>query len=237
MRSRGPPPGRDEGDRRHRDVRAARVRRPAPAQRRHPKTPEAEYVYKLWMAHGITAGRGVPFASPAFSESEKARSARNEITAPRMFTYRAAARRMGGDRSRRPEQAREWVRKAAATGIDGLKLNAYAARDHGGAPRRGEEARPRHDRAPEPAGRRADERARRRAARPRHGDAFLRDLRGALRRLRRAAVAAGPQLHRRAAPLRAGGAAVEPGPRAGQRGVEGAARRAASRWTSSSIPP
>ena len=53
-----------------------------------PKTPEAEYVYKLWMAHGITTGRGVPFASPAFSASEKARSARNEITAPRMFTYR-----------------------------------------------------------------------------------------------------------------------------------------------------
>ena len=53
-----------------------------------PKTPDAEYAYKLWMAHGITAGRGVPFASPAFSESEKARSARNEITAPRMFTYR-----------------------------------------------------------------------------------------------------------------------------------------------------
>src|SRR5687767_5128130 len=47
-----------------------------------PKTPDAEYAYKLWMAHGITSGRGVPFASPVFSESEKARSARNEITAP-----------------------------------------------------------------------------------------------------------------------------------------------------------
>ena len=53
-----------------------------------PKTPEVEYVYKLWLAHGITTVRGVPFASPGFSESEKGRSARNEITAPRMFTYR-----------------------------------------------------------------------------------------------------------------------------------------------------
>ena len=53
-----------------------------------PKTPESEYVYKLWMAHGITSARGVPFASPDFSATEKARSARNEITAPRMFTYR-----------------------------------------------------------------------------------------------------------------------------------------------------
>ncbi len=88
-----------------------------------PKTPEAEYVYKLWMAHGITAGRGVPFASPAFSESEKGRSARNEITAPRMFTYRLPLDEWEAN-IQTPEQAREWVRKAAATGIDGLKLNA-----------------------------------------------------------------------------------------------------------------
>ena len=29
-----------------------------------PKAPEAEYVYKLWMAHGITTVRGVPLARP-----------------------------------------------------------------------------------------------------------------------------------------------------------------------------
>ena len=88
-----------------------------------PKTPDAEYVYKLWMAHGITAGRGVPFASPVFSEREKARSAKNEITAPRMFTYRLPFDEWEGS-IETPEQAREWVRTAAATGIDGLKLNA-----------------------------------------------------------------------------------------------------------------
>ena len=88
-----------------------------------PKTPDAEYVYKLWMAHGITAGRGVPFASPVFSEREKARSARNEITAPRMFTYRLPFDEWEGS-IETPEKAREWVRTAAATGIDGLKLNA-----------------------------------------------------------------------------------------------------------------
>ncbi len=91
-----------------------------------PKTPEAEYIYKLWMAHGITAGRGVPFASPAFSESEKGRSARNEITAPRMFTYRLPLDEWEAQ-VETPEQARAWVRKAAATGIDGLKLNAPPA--------------------------------------------------------------------------------------------------------------
>ena len=89
-----------------------------------PKTPEAEYTYKLWLAHGITAGRGVPFASPAFSEREKARSARNEITAPRMFTYRLPFDEWEGT-IETPEKAREWVRTAATTGIDGLKLTAY----------------------------------------------------------------------------------------------------------------
>ena len=89
-----------------------------------PKTPEAEYTYKLWLAHGITAGRGVPFASPAYAESEKARSARNEITAPRMFTYRLPFDEWEGS-IESPAKAREWVRAAAATGIDGLKLVAY----------------------------------------------------------------------------------------------------------------
>lgn len=89
-----------------------------------PKTPEVEYVYKLWLAHGITTGRGVPFASPEFSESEKIRSARNEITAPRMFTYRLPFDQWEGT-IETPEQARAWVRQAAKTGIDGLKLNAY----------------------------------------------------------------------------------------------------------------
>jgi imidazolonepropionase-like amidohydrolase len=89
-----------------------------------PKTPEAEYVYKLWLAHGVTAARGVPFASPEFSEREKARSARNEITAPRMFTYRLPFDQWEGS-IETPEKARAWVRQAAKTGIDGLKLTAY----------------------------------------------------------------------------------------------------------------
>ncbi len=89
-----------------------------------PKTPEAEYVYKLWMAHGITTGRGVPFASPEFSASEKARSARSEITAPRMFTYRLPFDEWEGT-IETPQKAREWVQMAAKTGIDGLKLTAY----------------------------------------------------------------------------------------------------------------
>jgi len=90
-----------------------------------PKTPEAEYVYKLWMAHGITTGRGVEFGPVDFSLSEKERSARNEITAPRMFVYQRPGQ--GWDRGpvRTPEDARAWVRWAAERGIDGVKLVAY----------------------------------------------------------------------------------------------------------------
>jgi imidazolonepropionase-like amidohydrolase len=40
-----------------------------------PKAPEAEYVYKLWMAHGITTGRGVGFGPVDWSLGEQARSA------------------------------------------------------------------------------------------------------------------------------------------------------------------
>ena len=51
------------------------------------KAPDSEYYNKLWLAHGITAVRGVPFASFDYSTKEKARSAKNEITAPRYVVY------------------------------------------------------------------------------------------------------------------------------------------------------
>jgi cytosine/adenosine deaminase-related metal-dependent hydrolase len=92
-----------------------------------PKAPEAEYVYKLWLGHGITTVRGVPFGPLEWSLSEKERSANNEIVAPRMVSFH----RMGSgeeweERSiRTPEEAREWVRYAKEKGVDGLKLGAH----------------------------------------------------------------------------------------------------------------
>lgn len=83
------------------------------------KAPEAEYVYKLWLAHGVTTVRGVPLGPHDWTESEKKRSAAHEITAPRIFNYQ----RPGGDKT--PEEARAWVRDMAADGLDGLKLGAY----------------------------------------------------------------------------------------------------------------
>ena len=52
-----------------------------------PKAPEAEYVYKLWLAHGITTVRGVPCGPLEWSVSEAKRSAKNEIVAPRIINF------------------------------------------------------------------------------------------------------------------------------------------------------
>ena len=82
----------------------------------------AEYVFKLWMAHGITtirdpsAGNGL-----AWVLDHKAKSAANTITAPRIFAYTAF-----GQGSKTPitnaEEARTWVRENAKNGADGIKF-------------------------------------------------------------------------------------------------------------------
>jgi len=91
----------------------------------YPKVPQAEYVYKLWLAHGITTVRGVPAGELDWSLSEKKRSALNTITAPRMGCYHRPGSGWEGRSIQTPEDAREWVRFAAARGIDVLKLGSY----------------------------------------------------------------------------------------------------------------
>ncbi len=81
-----------------------------------------EYVFKLWMAHGITTirdpscGNGLDWVL-----DQKERSANNEITAPRIQAYTVF-----GQGSYDPistgEQAREWVRENAKNGADGIKF-------------------------------------------------------------------------------------------------------------------
>ena len=92
-----------------------------------PKVPEAEYVYKLWLAHGITTVRGVPAGPLEWDLSERARSASNEIAAPRIVSYAwAGSGEEWEERSiRTPEDAREWVRYAKEKGAEGLKLTAF----------------------------------------------------------------------------------------------------------------
>ena len=90
-----------------------------------PKNADAEYAYKLWLAHGVTTVRGVPLAGNDFTVSEKARSAKNEIVAPRIFNYQRAG--VGWDKGQveDPAKARDWVRWAKANGVDGLKLGSW----------------------------------------------------------------------------------------------------------------
>ena len=89
-----------------------------------PKAPEAEYPYKLWLAHGITTIRGVPGGPMNWMLNERERSANNEIVAPRMFAYHVpgTGEDWKGGPILTPDQAREWVRWAARKGIDGLKI-------------------------------------------------------------------------------------------------------------------
>ena len=88
------------------------------------KAAESEYYNKLWLAHGITTVRGVPFASFAYSIHEKERSAKNEIAAPRYFVYQRPGTGWGQGPVKTPDEARAWVRWIKAHGADGLKLGA-----------------------------------------------------------------------------------------------------------------
>jgi hypothetical protein len=82
----------------------------------------AEYVFKLWMAHGITTIRD-PSCGNGLSWvlDQKQKSANNQITAPRILAYTAF-----GQGAKQPistaEQAVEWVRENASKGADGIKF-------------------------------------------------------------------------------------------------------------------
>ena len=88
----------------------------------------AEYIYKLWMGHGITTVRevwgenGVPLML-----DQRNKSARNEITAPRIKVYIAFGMNLKSetgdlDTIATPEAARRWVDSLADAGADGIKF-------------------------------------------------------------------------------------------------------------------
>jgi len=78
----------------------------------------SSYVFKLWMAHGITTERQ---PSGINAKELKILSSKNKIVAPRIFDYVGF-----GSGSKKPistpEMAREWVRKNAKNGADGIKF-------------------------------------------------------------------------------------------------------------------
>lgn len=86
------------------------------------QAPDAEYVFKLWMAHGITtvrdpsAGNGLDWVLDQKQKSEK-----NQITAPRLFAYTVFGQG-SSSRINTAELARTWVQENAKKGADGIKF-------------------------------------------------------------------------------------------------------------------
>ena len=89
---------------------------------------EPDYVFKLWMAHGITtirepSGRGIDFTLKLKKQSEK-----NEIIAPRIISYTAFGHKsenfnpLNDQAINTAELARKWVKANADRGADGIKF-------------------------------------------------------------------------------------------------------------------
>jgi imidazolonepropionase-like amidohydrolase len=84
----------------------------------------AEYVFKLWLAHGITTVRDPGSGNGLeWTIHERDRSAKNEIVAPRLFPYAFTGSSMWkGGPINTPEQARKFAQWTAKTGGAGLKI-------------------------------------------------------------------------------------------------------------------
>lgn len=82
----------------------------------------AEYVFKLWMAHGITTIRD-PLSGNGleWTIDQREKSAKNQITAPRIKAYTTFGAGSRGTINT-AEQARAWVRDNARKGADGIKF-------------------------------------------------------------------------------------------------------------------
>lgn len=81
-----------------------------------------EYVYKLWLAHGITSIREPgSFNGIDWTLRHKERSDANKITAPRIFAY-VGFGSGSSEEITTPEQARDWVRMISDRGADGIKF-------------------------------------------------------------------------------------------------------------------
>jgi hypothetical protein len=86
--------------------------------------PPAEYVYKLWLGHGITTVREVgSFNGLRWTLNERRRSAAHQIVAPRIAAYAGfpVATDVPGGVANAAE-ARRWVDAIADAGADGIKF-------------------------------------------------------------------------------------------------------------------
>lgn len=87
-----------------------------------------DYVFKLWMAHGVTTVREPSGRSIDWTLDLKRKSEKNEIIAPRIFAYTGFGQTTSSFNPLNdapistPEMARKWVRANAEKGADGIKF-------------------------------------------------------------------------------------------------------------------
>ena len=83
---------------------------------------DPQYVFNLWLAHGVTTVREVgSLWGLGWTMEHRDRAARGEITAPRIYAYGF----FDGSIST-PDEARNWVRELARRGADGIKFRGAA---------------------------------------------------------------------------------------------------------------
>jgi hypothetical protein len=94
----------------------------SPGQARAADALPPQYIFNLWMAHGVTTVREVgSLWGLGWTMSHRDRAARGEITAPRIYAYSYFNQGLEN-----PEAARRWVRDIARRGADGIKFRGAA---------------------------------------------------------------------------------------------------------------
>jgi imidazolonepropionase-like amidohydrolase len=89
---------------------------------------EWDYVFKLWMAHGVTTVREVGGRGIEYTNDLKQRSNAHQIIGPRIFNYTGFGQisknfnPLNDAPISTPEMARQWVRANAKQGGDGIKF-------------------------------------------------------------------------------------------------------------------
>jgi len=82
----------------------------------------AEYVHKLWLAHGVTTIREPgSFNGADWTLYEKEKSEKNEIVAPRIYAY-TFEKEFDSSEILAPEKAKDFVEWAKNKGFDGFKI-------------------------------------------------------------------------------------------------------------------
>ncbi|UIN36902.1 amidohydrolase family protein [Methylobacterium oryzae] len=96
----------------------------APFHAENGPMPSADYVYKLWLAHGVTTVRETGcFNGLSWTLEQKRASAENRIAAPRIFAYAPFPGTNDYVKTiHTPEAARAWIENVKERAADGIKF-------------------------------------------------------------------------------------------------------------------